>query len=78
MKLDSEEAYDKFFIYAVIQGTDHSILGKPNEHFANQFVLVVNIYPFDSPNSTNIIIDYKNYVNNLDHPGKKKKQLYKD
>ena len=75
--MDSEEAYEKFIVYTFIQGTNHSRTGKLEENLANQFDLGVNIYPCDLSNTTNMIINYKNYVNNPNHPGKKNQQSNK-
>ena len=68
MRLDSEETYDKFVTYRFIQGTDNSRTGKVKEDLANQFALGVNSYPCYFPNTTNMIINYKKYVSNPNHP----------
>ena len=52
-------------------------MGKPGEDLANKFALGVNRFPYDLPNATNMIINYKNYVNNPHHTGNKQKQLKK-
>ena len=46
-------------------------MGKPGEDLANKFALGVNRFPYDLPNATNMIINYKSYVNNPNNPGKK-------
>ena len=74
MKFYSEESYEKFIAYTFIQGTDHSRTGKLEEDLANKFTLGVNSYTCDLSNVTNMVINYKNYVNKLNHPGNKKKQ----
>ena len=47
---------------------------KNRSELANQFAIGVNSYPYDLANATNMIINYKNYVNKPNYPGKKKKQ----
>ena len=71
MKLDSEEAHEKFISYTFIQGTYQSIIVKHEEYLANKFALGVNSYPYELTNATNMGINYKNYVNNPNNPGKK-------
>ena len=44
VRLDSEEAQDKFIAYKFIKGTSHSRTGKSKEDLANQFALGVNSY----------------------------------
>ena len=74
VKLDSEEAYDKFLVYTFIQGTYHSGIGKFEDDLANQFSLVANSYPCDLANVTIMVIKYKNYINKPNHSVKKKRQ----
>ena len=71
IKFYSEKAYDKFFAYTFIKITNNSRMGKPGEDLANKFALGVNRFPYDLPNATNMIINYKNYVNNPHHTGNK-------
>ena len=75
VKIDSEEAYEKFIFYTFIQGTDQKITGKLEEDLAHQYDLGVNIYPCNLENATNIIINYKNYVNNPNRPGQEKSTI---
>ena len=75
--LDSWEAYRKFVAYTFIQRSDHIIVGKLKENLANKFSLGVNSCPYELKNATNMGINYKNYVNNPNYYGKKKKQLNK-
>ena len=70
--MDLEVAYDKFITYTFKQGTDHIRTGKLIEYLANQFYLGVNSYQWYLANATNVIINYKNYVNNPKHPRNKK------
>ena len=77
VKLDSEWAYEKFVAYNFIQGIDHRKMVRTEDDLANQFTLSFNSYPCNVPNKKNMIINYKNYVNNPNHPGKKKQQLKK-
>ena len=74
MKFNSEEAYEKFIAHKFIEETDHIITGKLKEDLANQFDLGVNSYPWNLTNTTNMIINYENYFNNPNHPGKKKQK----
>ena len=76
--MDSEESYYKFIAYTFIQGTDHRRKFKIKEDLYNQFSLCVNSYPCDLANATNMIIDYKKYLNDPKHPGKKNQQSKKD
>ena len=71
MKLDPEEAHDTFIMYTFIQGTHQSRIGKLEEGLGNQFDKGVNIYPWNLENTTNMIINYEDYVNNPKHPEKK-------
>ena len=71
MKLDSEEAYEKFISYKFIQESDNSRTGKLEEDLANQFTIGVNSYPCDLANATSMNIIYKNCVNNSNQPGNK-------
>ena len=77
VKLDSEWAYEKFVAYNFIQGIDHRKMVRTEDDLANQFTLSFNSYPCNVPNTKNMIINCKNYVNNPNHPGKKNKQLKK-
>ena len=64
VKFDSEEAYDRFIAYNFVQGPDHSRTEKTREDLYNQFYLVINSYIWNLTNAANMIINYKNYVNN--------------
>ena len=77
MKLDSEEAYETFVAYAFIQVTGHIRTGKLKDYLASQFASGVISYPCDLSNAKNMIISYKNYVYNPNHPVKKKQQSKK-
>ena len=68
----------KIIAYEFLQGTGVIRTGKIKEDLANQFPLSVNSYPCDLENATNMFINYNNYVNNKNRPGKKKKQPKKD
>ena len=72
VRLYSEEVYTKFVAYTFIQGTNHSRIGKIEDELANQFSIGVNNYPCNLENATHMIINYKNYANNPNHPGKEK------
>ena len=50
---------------------------KLEDYLANQFDLGTKGYPCGLENATTMIINYKNYVNNQNHPGKKKQQSKK-
>ena len=77
VKLDSEEAYKKFIACTFMQGTGQSRMVKLGEDLSNQFALGVKSYPRNLENATTMILNYKNYVNNPNHPGKKKQQSNK-
>ena len=77
LKLDPEEEYEKFIAYTFIQGSDHSITGKPEEDLSNQFSLCVNSYPYDLENAANMINNHKNYVDNPKYTENKNKQSKK-
>ena len=49
--------------------------GKIWEDLANKFAVGVNSYPYDLANSTNMFINYRKYVNNSTHPGRKKSKI---
>ena len=61
-----------------MQGTDNRRTCKLEEGLAGQFSLGINSYPYNLSNATNIINNYKNYVNNPNHYGKKKQKSKKD
>ena len=71
VKLDSEEAHEKFISYTFIQGTYKSIIVKHEEYLANKFALGINSYQCVLENVKNIIINDKKYFNNTNHHGKK-------
>ena len=77
MNLDSKEAYEKFIDYTFMQVTDNSRAGKLEEDLTNKFSLFVNIYPCNLENSTNMVINYKKYVNNPNHTSKENQQSNK-
>ena len=77
MELDSKEGCEKFISYTFMQGTYHSRTVKLKEGLANKLALCFNSYPCDLSYATSIIINYKNYVNNPNHPGKKNCQSKK-
>ena len=57
--------------------TGHRRTERLEEDLGNQFDKGVNIYPCNLENTTNIIISYKTYIKNTNHPGKKNNQSKK-
>ena len=77
MKLYPEEAYAEFFAYTFMQGNNHRKKGTLEDDLANQFAMGINSYPCDLQNATTIIIINRNYINNQNNPGKKRRNQRK-
>ena len=57
-----------------MQGTDHGITKQIEEYLGNLFSIGIKSYPCDLANATNVIINYKRYVNNINYPENKGQQ----
>ena len=68
-----DESYDRFIAYTYIQAVNQNKAGKLDEDLANQFALKDDKYPKDLAQATNIVINYRNYINSPNHPGRTKK-----
>ena len=60
-----------------MQGTDHGITKQIEEYLGNLFSIGIKSYPCDLANATNVIINYKRYVNNINYPENKGQQWKK-
>ena len=63
-----DKAYDRFIGYAFVQAVSQTKAGKLEEDLANQYALNDDKYPIDLPSATNAVINYRNYINNPNHP----------
>ena len=68
----SEEAYEKFVAYTYILAASQNKAGKLEEDLANNYALGNDTYPDHLSEAINAVINYKNYVNNPNHPAKKR------
>ena len=67
-----DEAYDRFVAYAFIQAVNQTKAGKLEEDLTNAYALGYNKFPAELSQAINSVINYRNQINNPNHPMNKK------
>ena len=70
--IQCNEEYTKMIAYGFIQGADSKRSGKLEEDLQNQFSLGDDKYPKTLHGATDMIRQYKNKINNPDHPANRR------